>query len=76
MTGPSNPNIEAIPIPIIIFITNVIPAIPQKAKKAHFFHINKKTVNATLSNDRTPNIIIAQEGIVGRNVVTKEPNTK
>jgi hypothetical protein len=54
--GPNNPSIEEKPVPIIRFITNTIPALPQNAKNAHFFHINKKIVNIVLRSANTPRV--------------------
>jgi hypothetical protein len=40
-------------------------AVPQKAKKAHFFHMNKNIVNITLASPINPYIYHIQDGAFG-----------
>ncbi|PIW41462.1 MAG: hypothetical protein COW21_01755, partial [Candidatus Aenigmarchaeota archaeon CG15_BIG_FIL_POST_REV_8_21_14_020_37_27] len=55
ITIPINPN-KAVKIdnPIETFIINIITALVQKAKKAHFFHLNRNIAKITLANSRAP----------------------
>jgi len=54
-----------IPTPTIRFKMKAKAAIPQKAKNAHFFHMNKNTVNTTLANPSNPYMYHIQDGTFG-----------
>ena len=54
-----------IPIPTIRFKIKAKVAIPQKAKNAHFFHMNKNTVNTTLANPSIPYTYHIEGGTFG-----------
>ncbi len=57
--------VEIIPNPTIRFKMKAKAAIPQKARNAHFFHMNKNIVNTTLANPRNPYIYHIQDGTFG-----------
>ena len=55
ITGPSNPAIAAVVfIPTVMFIMNMIAALAQIAKNAHFFHLNRKITNTALAKLNRP----------------------
>ena len=63
---------EIIPNPTIRFKMKVKAAIPQKAKKDHFFHMNKNIVNTTLANPSNPYMYHIQDGTFGYVVIMDE----
>ncbi len=65
-----------IPNPTIRFKMKAKADIPQKAKNAHFFHMNKNTVNTTLANPSNPYIYHIQDGTFGYVAIMDEFHTR
>jgi len=61
-----------IPDPTVRFKINHKGAIPQRAKNAHFFHMNKNIVNTTLANPIIPYMYYIQDGTFGNMAILDE----
>ena len=61
-----------IPNPTIRFKMKAKAAIPQKAKNAHFFHMNKNIANTTLANPSNPYMYHIQDGTFGYVAIMNE----
>jgi hypothetical protein len=55
---------------------NAIPALPQSAKKAHFFHMNKKIMKITFRSPNIAKVQIAQIRMVGMSAAMKPSSNK